>query len=194
MIAATSGPSAAATASGWTRPSGPAGTTRTEKPSAAAVAGLVPWADSGASTTLRVAASPRAAYGGLDRHHAAHFAMGAGLGRQRHGRHVGEREQPVGQFLHQRQRALHGRDRLQRMDVGKARQPRHFLVEARIVLHRAGAERIGPSVDGVIFLRQAHIMAHRLGFGQAGQSRWRSCAPSPPRRGLNGAGGRDRRR
>ncbi len=60
MIAATSGPSAAATASGWTRPSGPAGTTRTEKPSAAAVAGLVPWADSGASTTLRVAASPRA--------------------------------------------------------------------------------------------------------------------------------------
>ena len=60
MIAATSGPSAAATAEAWTRPSSPAGMTRTEKPSAAAVAGLVPWADSGASTTLRVAASPRA--------------------------------------------------------------------------------------------------------------------------------------
>ena len=65
MIAATSGPSAAFTASGWTSPSAPAGTARTEKPNAAAVAGLVPCADSGASTTLRVAASPLAAMAAL---------------------------------------------------------------------------------------------------------------------------------
>ena len=54
----------------------------------------------------------------------------------------------MGERFDQLERALHGRDRLQRMDVGEARQPRHLLVEARIVLHRARAERIEPGVDG----------------------------------------------
>jgi hypothetical protein len=52
MIAATSGPSAARTASADTVPSALAGTERTEKPISAAVAGLVPWALSGTSTTV----------------------------------------------------------------------------------------------------------------------------------------------
>ena len=45
-----------------------------------------------------------------------------------------------------------------------------LLVEARIVLHRAGAEREEPGVDAVVLLRQAHIVAHRLGLGEAGKA------------------------
>ena len=71
----------------------------------------------------------------------------------------------VSQFIScddQLQRALRGGLRLQRMQVAEARQPRHLLVEARIVLHRARAERIEPAVDGVVLARQPHIMADRL--------------------------------
>jgi len=46
-------------------PSSRAGTGFTVKPMSAAVAGLVPWAESGTSTTLRVSASPRAAIAAL---------------------------------------------------------------------------------------------------------------------------------
>ena len=37
----------------------------------------------------------------------------------------------------------------------KPGQPRHLLVEARVVLHRAGAERIEARVDRVVLLRRA---------------------------------------
>ncbi|MNY63935.1 hypothetical protein D3C86_2009660 [compost metagenome] len=55
------------------------------------------------------------------------------------------------------------------MDIGKAGQARHLLVEARIVLHRAGAQRIHAGVDRVVEPAEAHIVAHRLGLGKAGQ-------------------------
>ncbi len=56
------------------------------------------------------------------------------------------------------------------------------------MLHRAGAERIEPGIDGVVLLAEPHIVAHRLGLGQAGQvdRRFpRLCAePGPCRRSL----------
>ena len=58
MIAATSGPSLASSASASTWPSAFAGTSSTVKPANAAVAGLVPCADDGTSTRGRF--SPRA--------------------------------------------------------------------------------------------------------------------------------------
>ncbi len=61
--------------------------------------------------------------------------MGAGLGAHRHGGHAGELLEVVGEAVDQLQRALHGRDRLERVDVTEAGQPRHLLVEAGIVLH-----------------------------------------------------------
>src|SRR5690606_24384373 len=97
------------------------------------------------------------------------FAMGASLGRQRHGGGVGEGYQPVRKLFHHLQRALHGRDRLQRVDIGKAGQAGHLLVEARIVLHRARAERIHAAVDRVVEAGEAHIVTHRFGFGQPGK-------------------------
>ena len=106
----------------------------------------------------------------LDRHHAEKLAMGAGLRRERNGRHAGQRREIAGELAHELERALHGRDRLQGMDVAEAGQPRHALVEAGIVLHGAGAERKQPGVDAEVLLRQAHVMAHGLGLGEAGQA------------------------
>ena len=106
----------------------------------------------------------------LDRHHAEKLAMGAGLRRERNGRHGGQRREIAGELAHELERALQGRDRLQGMNVADARQPRHALVEAGIVLHGAGAERKQPGVDAEVLLRQAHVMPHGLGLGEPGQA------------------------
>ena len=75
-------------------------------------------------------------------------------------------------------RARHGGERLQRMDVAEARQPRHALVEARVVLHGAGAEREQPGVDAVVLLAEPHVVPHRLGLAEARQPERRASAPA----------------
>src|SRR4029450_6628789 len=62
-------------------------------------------------------------------------------------------------------------------------QPHHLLVEARVVLHRAGAERIEPHVDGVVLLAEPRVVAHHLRLGGAGE----------PDRAPGGWGGREGR-
>src|SRR5690606_6575646 len=49
----------------------------------------------------------------------------------------------------------------------EARQTRHLLVEPRVVLHRARAQRIHAHVDRVVAPRQAHEVAHHLRLAQA---------------------------
>src|SRR3546814_7380873 len=56
------------------------------------------------------------------------------------------------------------------MRIGKAGHPRDLLVEARVVLHRAAAEREEAEVDRIILPRQTRIMAHRLGLAEAGEA------------------------
>ena len=84
--------------------------------------------------------------------------------------HAGQLDQPDGEFVDHAERTLHRVDRLERVDVGKTGQPRHLLVEARVVLHRATAKREEAEVDAVILTRQAGVMAHGLGFGKARQA------------------------
>src|SRR5262245_3452202 len=55
------------------------------------------------------------------------------------------------------------------MDVAEARQPRHALVEARVVLHRAGAQRKQAGIDAVVFLAETHVVAHRFRLTEARQ-------------------------
>ena len=107
---------------------------------------------------------------GANCHDAAQFAMRAGGRRQGHRRHAGQRLQPMRQRVDQLERALHRRYRLQRVQIGETRQPRHLLVEPRVVLHRARAERVEAAVDRVILLRQAGEMAHHLRLAEAGQA------------------------
>src|SRR6266542_5699571 len=56
------------------------------------------------------------------------------------------------------------------MEVGETRQPRHLLVEPRVVLHRARAKRVEAAVDRVILLRQAGVVTHHLRFAEPGQA------------------------
>ena len=105
-----------------------------------------------------------------DRHHAAQFAMRARLGRERDSGHAGQFLQPVREFMHQFERALHGLDRLQGMHIADAGQARHLLVQARIMLHGAGAERIEPRIDRIVLGGEAHIMAHDFGFREPRQA------------------------
>src|SRR5690606_7835941 len=102
--------------------------------------------------------------------HPAELAMRAGLRRQRDGRHAREFHEIVRERLHELDGALHRALRLEGMDVADAGKARHLLVEARVVLHRAGAERIQPAVDGVVLAREAYVMAHGLGLGEAGEA------------------------
>ena len=96
--------------------------------------------------------------------------MRAGLGAHRHGGHAGELHQPLADQIDQREAALHGLDRLQWVDVGEAGQASHLLVQARIMLHRAAAEREQAEIDRVILAAEAGIMADDLRLGEAGQA------------------------
>ncbi len=122
---------------------------------------------------------------GADRHHAAHLAMRARLGRERDRVHAGQFDQPAAQLGHKIERALHRLFRLQRMNVREAWEPRHLLVQARIMLHGARAEREDAGVDGVVFLRKAHIVADRLRLRKARQAdRLAPLQAAQPRLGL----------
>ncbi len=59
-----------------------------------------------------------------------------------------------------------GRHRVEVREPGQARGP---LVELRVVLHRARAERVEPRVDRVVELAQVDVVAHDLGLGELGQ-------------------------
>ncbi len=124
---------------------------------------------------------------GLDRHHAAHLAVRSGFRRERDRRHAGHFQKPARQFRDQVDRAGQCRKRLQRMNVADARQPRHCLVQARIVLHRAGPERKHAGVDAVILLREPHVMAHRFRLAQAGKADGRfALQPAETRHNVRG--------
>ena len=176
MIAATSGVSAARTASAETVPSAPAGTGRTVKPSIAAVAGLVPCAESGASTILRVSSSPRARKAALIAimPHSSPWAPALGV--------IATAFVPVSVISASLSASISSSAPCvvdvgcKRVEIGEARQPRHFLVQPRIVFHRAGAERVGSAVDRVVLAAEAHVVAHRLRLGEPGKADRRPCA------------------
>ncbi|CFJ36469.1 Uncharacterised protein [Mycobacterium tuberculosis] len=58
------------------------------------------------------------------------------------------------------------------MRLGKARIARNILVDLRIVLHRAGAERIESVVYPVIAARQLRIVTNQLELGYLWQFSW----------------------
>jgi hypothetical protein len=56
------------------------------------------------------------------------------------------------------------------MQIGEAGEAGDGLVQPRIVLHRARAERIDAHVDGVILLAETDVVAHGVRLGEAGQA------------------------
>ena len=101
-----------------------------------------------------------------DAEQTAKLAVCTGLGAHRHAVHAGEVDQPERQLVDHFQRAGHSRDRLQWVHVGKARQTRHLLVEARVVLHRARPERKRSKIDRVVLTRETRVVADRFRLGK----------------------------
>ena len=55
------------------------------------------------------------------------------------------------------------------VQVAEAGQAGHLVVELRVVLHRARAQRVEAQVDGVVQLREPGVVAHHLRLGELGQ-------------------------
>src|SRR6185369_17879337 len=77
---------------------------------------------------------------------------------------------PERELVDDLERALDGFLRLQRMDVCKSRKARNLLIEARVVLHGARAEREESEVDRVILTREPRVVTHSFRLGEPGQS------------------------
>src|ERR1700676_4623013 len=84
-----------------------------------------------------------------------------------HPGYLGERRL---QARHQLERALRQMCRRQRMQSGKAGKRRHLVVEHRIILHRARAERIELERLPEVELREAQKMTHHLLLAEFGKT------------------------
>ena len=75
------------------------------------------------------------------------------------------------QSPHQLERALRPVLVLQRMEPRKSRERREPLVDPRVVLHRAGAERVEARVDAEVARRELREVADELELRHLGQAR-----------------------
>ncbi len=136
---------------------------------------------------------------GARQEHARELAVGSRRGLQAHvreARDLGER--PL-QVPHQLERALRALGVLQRVQPRMAGERRRALVQARVVLHRARAERVEARVEIEVALGQAHVVAHDLRLGDLGQRggslrRSRSGSASGPAAGTSSSGQTNARR
>ena len=106
---------------------------------------------------------------GAGQEQAGELAVGAGRGLQADVRQAADLAEARLQEPHQLQRALGPRRVLGRVQPGVAGQRRDPLVEARVVLHRAGAERVEAAVEVEVAPREAVVVADDLRLGDLGQ-------------------------
>ena len=101
---------------------------------------------------------------------AGQLAVRAGGGLQRDGVHAGDLGQRGFQARHHFHGALRQRFRLVGMRPGQAFDARHQLVDARVVLHGAGAQRIHAVIDGVVPGGEAREVADGFHFADFGEA------------------------
>ncbi len=85
---------------------------------------------------------------------------------QRNRIHARNLNQALTQQLHQPQRALAQTLRLVRMRLRQSLQPRHGLINPRVVLHRARPQRIHPQVNRIIPRRKPRKVPNNLNLTQ----------------------------
>ena len=85
---------------------------------------------------------------------------------QRHGREPGDLGEDLLQVPHELERALRVLVLGVRVEVAEARKRGEPLVHARVVLHRAGAERVEARVDAERAVGQSGEVAHDLRLGE----------------------------
>ena len=111
---------------------------------------------------------------GAHHQHARQLALGAGRGLQCGGREASDgRQQPL-KLEHDAQRALDGGVRLERVDVRDPRQTGHVLVDPRVVLHGARAQRVEDGVDGEVALSQMGEVTHDVELADLRQAQRRA--------------------
>ena len=99
---------------------------------------------------------------GARQQHARELAVRARGGLQRDVRQAGDLRQRLLQVPHQLERALRALGVLQRVQARVAGQRGGALVQARVVLHRARAERVEARVEVEVALGDADVVAHDL--------------------------------
>src|SRR5712691_1130613 len=97
--------------------------------------------------------------------------MGAGGGLEGHAVHADDGTQRLLESPHQLERALDALLVLVRVQAREPGQGGRLLVEHRVVLHRAAAERVEVLADRVVQRGQAAVVAHDLGLAEPGQAR-----------------------
>ena len=104
-------------------------------------------------------------------HEAGQLSLRAGGGLKRDRRQPGDLGQHPLETPHQLECSLRALVLLMRVQVAEAREPGEPLVDARVVLHRAGAERVEAGVDAEGAIGQSSEVAHDLRFRELGESR-----------------------
>ena len=108
-----------------------------------------------------------------DHGHAGELALGTGHGRERHACHAGDGAEHLLQIVEAGKKALAQRHRRQRMPIQEAKLAGRPMRTARVVLHRAGTQRIELRVDGEVPGREVGVVPHHLQFGCLRQPRGR---------------------
>ncbi len=107
----------------------------------------------------------------LDEQHAGEFAVRAGSRFEGHVVHARDLAQQSLRRFKDLAAAFGIPLVRKRMDMGKSFKRRRFLVDARIVFHGTGAERVEAAVDAVHLLRKLGVVARDFGLGKLGQCR-----------------------
>ena len=113
--------------------------------------------------------------GRADDEQAGELAVGAGRRLQRGDVQAGDLGEPALELVHQLERALHQRLRLVRVQAGEAVEAGGRLVDARVVLHRARAERVAAAVHAVVERREPGEVAQQVDLADLGQARGRGA-------------------
>ena len=117
---------------------------------------------------------------GAGQQHAGELAVRAGAGLQRDVRQPGDLAEGPLQLPHELEGPLGVLRALERVQARVPRERRHALVQARVVLHRARAERVEARVEVEVPLREVDVVADDLRLGDLGQRR-RGRAPQARR-------------
>ena len=144
--------------------------------------GFVPWAVSGTTTPRRCSISPRSGEVRAHQHQPGQLALAAGRRLQRDRGQAGDLGEDLLQAPHQLERPLRAVLLLQRVHVAEAGQRDDALVHARVVLHRAGAERVEARVDPEVAGRQLGEVADELRLRELGEPRRLGSAEARPGR------------
>ena len=119
---------------------------------------------------LRPLLAPRLVIG-ADHEHARQLALRAGRRLQRHRVHAGDLGEHRASSCISRSAPCDSDSGVSGCRRAKPGKPRHVLVDLRVVLHRARAERVEARVEPVVHLAQAREVTDHVELGHLGQGR-----------------------